>query len=106
MDIERAPRRRSSIWRRVWALCLRIGARCRRPDAGEGMPRCAKATARAIAEVTQGIEGFAFNKAIAKLYEFTNTLTKVQRLDRRDEATRDAGAGAADVTDDAASGRG
>ncbi len=35
-----------------------------------------KATHRAIDDVTKGIEGFAFNKAIAKLYEFTNTLQK------------------------------
>jgi leucyl-tRNA synthetase len=32
--------------------------------------------ARAIADVTAGIEGFAFNKAVAKLYEFTATLSK------------------------------
>ena len=35
-----------------------------------------RATARAIDEVTKGIEGFAFNKAIAKLYDFTNTLSQ------------------------------
>jgi leucyl-tRNA synthetase len=35
-----------------------------------------KALHRAIAEVTAGIEGFAFNKAVAKLYEFTNTFAK------------------------------
>jgi leucyl-tRNA synthetase len=38
----------------------------------------ARATARAVDEVTKGIEGFAFNKAIAKLYEFTNTLQRSQ----------------------------
>jgi leucyl-tRNA synthetase len=38
----------------------------------------AKATARAVDEVTRGIEGFAFNKAIAKLYEFTNAVQKSQ----------------------------
>ena len=27
-------------------------------------------------DVTAGIEGFAFNKAVAKLYEFTNTFAK------------------------------
>jgi hypothetical protein len=32
--------------------------------------------------VTKGIEGFAFNKAIAKLYAFTNTC-KRRRPDRR-----------------------
>jgi leucyl-tRNA synthetase len=31
---------------------------------------------RAIDDVTRLIEGFAFNKAIAKLYEFSNILTK------------------------------
>ncbi|MDH2326639.1 leucine--tRNA ligase [Cereibacter sp. SYSU M97828] len=36
----------------------------------------ARASARAIADVTQGIEGFAFNKAVAKLYEYANTLSK------------------------------
>jgi len=38
----------------------------------------ARATAKAIDEVTKGIEGFAFNKAIAKLYEFTNTVQRAQ----------------------------
>ncbi|PWJ22285.1 leucine--tRNA ligase [Jannaschia seohaensis] len=46
-----------------------------------------KQTARAIHEVTQGIEGFAFNKAVAKLYEFTNTL---HRSDAGAEARRTA----------------
>jgi leucyl-tRNA synthetase len=47
----------------------------------------ARATAKAIDEVTKGIEGFAFNKAIAKLYEFTNTL---QRAQAGSAARRDA----------------
>ena len=34
-----------------------------------------KATAKAVDEVTRNIDNFAFNKAIAKLYEFTNTLS-------------------------------
>jgi leucyl-tRNA synthetase len=58
---------------RVWALCDRIGQYA--PDhSGPGDADLARATARAVHEVTQAIEGFAFNKAIAKLYEFTNTL--------------------------------
>ena len=36
----------------------------------------AKAEARAIKAVTDAIEGFAFNKAVASLYEFTNTIAK------------------------------
>jgi leucyl-tRNA synthetase len=60
---------------RVWSLCDRIGQMP--PDhKGEGDVDLAKATARAIDEVTKGIEGFAFNKAIASLYAFTNTLAR------------------------------
>jgi len=33
-----------------------------------------RAAARAIADVTENVEGFAFNKAVARLYEFTNTV--------------------------------
>ena len=38
----------------------------------------ARIAARSIVEVTQGIEGFAFNKAVAKLYEFTNALQRAK----------------------------
>jgi leucyl-tRNA synthetase len=60
---------------RVWALSTRIGE-MPADHPGEGDADLARATARAIDEVTKGIAGFAFNKAIAKLYEFTNTLSK------------------------------
>jgi leucyl-tRNA synthetase len=36
----------------------------------------ARACARAIVDVTEGIEGFAFNTSVAKLYTFTNTVAK------------------------------
>ena len=57
---------------RVWRLADEIA----RSDAAATDDDAAldRATAKAIAEVTAGIEGFAFNKAVAKLYEFTNTL--------------------------------
>jgi len=60
---------------RVWALCSRIGEM---PEGHQGTDDddLQRATARAVHEVTQGIESFAFNKAIAKLYEFTNTLSR------------------------------
>ncbi|MGB3278307.1 MAG: leucine--tRNA ligase [Pseudorhodobacter sp.] len=59
---------------RVWGLCNRIGEM---PEAvGEGDEDLLRAMHRAIEDVTYSIEGFAFNKAIAKLYEFTNTLSK------------------------------
>jgi leucyl-tRNA synthetase len=60
---------------RVWALCDRIG-QMPADHAGVGDDDLRRATARAIDEVTKGIEGFAFNKAIASLYAFTNTLAK------------------------------
>jgi leucyl-tRNA synthetase len=60
---------------RVWNLCSRIGDM---PEGhlGQGDDDLRRATARAVHEVTQGIERFAFNKAIAKLYDFTNTLAR------------------------------
>ncbi|MGV8953341.1 MAG: leucine--tRNA ligase [Cypionkella sp.] len=60
---------------RVWALCSRIGEM---PDdhQGVGDDDLARATAKTIEEVTRGIETFAFNKAIAALYGFTNTLSR------------------------------
>ncbi|PRY24221.1 leucyl-tRNA synthetase [Aliiruegeria haliotis] len=46
------------------------------PEGGTEDVALAKATHRAIADVTDGIEGFAFNTSIAKLYAFTNTIAK------------------------------
>ena len=57
---------------RVWNLCARIGE-MPQGFVGQGDDDIARATAKAVHEVTQGIERFAFNKAIAKLYDFTKT---------------------------------
>ncbi len=59
---------------RVWRLASEIGEK----GAGTAAEDDAllKGMHRAIADVTGGIEGFAFNKAVAKLYEFTNTFSK------------------------------
>jgi leucyl-tRNA synthetase len=57
---------------RVWRLADEIAAST--APATDEDAVLDRATARAIAEVTAGIEGFAFNKAIAKLYEFANML--------------------------------
>ncbi len=60
---------------RVWSLCDRIGQMD--PDAsGSGDDDLRRAMHKAIFEVTQGIESFGFNAAIAKLYAFTATLSK------------------------------
>jgi leucyl-tRNA synthetase len=60
---------------RVWGLSARIGE-MPADHPGEGDVDLARATAKAIDEVSKGIEGFAFNKAIASLYAFTNTLSR------------------------------
>ena len=61
------------IWRMADEISQSASGGASAPDEALAL---AKATHRTIADVTAGIEGFAFNKAIAKLYEFTNTLQK------------------------------
>ncbi|TVP74051.1 MAG: leucine--tRNA ligase, partial [Rhodobacteraceae bacterium] len=60
---------------RVWSLSQRIAAM---PDdsPAEADTDLLRAMHRAIADCTRAIENFAFNKAIAELYAFTNTLSK------------------------------
>ena len=60
---------------RVWNLCARIGE-VAADHQGKDDLAVQKASARAVHDVTQSIDGFAFNKAIAALYAFTNVLTK------------------------------
>ncbi|MDR5652394.1 leucine--tRNA ligase [Ruixingdingia sedimenti] len=59
---------------RVWRLAADVAA----AEGGEGAEDAAvlKAAHRAIADVTAGVEGFAFNKAIAALYTLTNAIAK------------------------------
>ncbi len=71
---------------RVWRIADEIARSDTPANESEDMA-LARATAKAVDEVTKGIEGFAFNKAIAKLYEFTNTL---QRSQAGSGAKRDA----------------
>ena len=54
---------------RVWRLADEI------PEGGDDA-ELARAAHRAIDEVTKAIEGFAFNKAVAKLYELANAIGK------------------------------
>ncbi len=60
---------------RVWMLCDRIGGMDRAAP-GEGDDELLRAMHKTIFDVTGGIESFGFNAAIAKLYAFTNTLSK------------------------------
>ena len=54
---------------RVWRLADEA------PGGGDD-PDLTKSAHRAIADVTKSIEGFAFNKAVAKLYELANAIGK------------------------------
>ncbi|TWI33316.1 leucine--tRNA ligase [Paracoccus sulfuroxidans] len=54
---------------RVWRLADDI------PE-GDEDPELLRATHRAIDEITRSIEGFSFNKSVAKLYELANAIGK------------------------------
>ncbi|MGR3802112.1 leucine--tRNA ligase [Marinibacterium profundimaris] len=60
---------------RVWSLSVKI-AETDPQGGGEGDEELIRATHKAIFDVTQGVESFGFNAAIAKLYAFTNLLSK------------------------------
>ncbi|GAB5446980.1 leucine--tRNA ligase [Gymnodinialimonas sp.] len=59
---------------RVWSLCDRIAQMDR--NGGEGDEDLLREMHKTIRDVTNGVESFGFNAAIAKLYAFTNTLQK------------------------------
>ncbi|WP_424927461.1 leucine--tRNA ligase [Amaricoccus tamworthensis] len=81
-DVEWTASGAEAAWRhlqRVW----RIAAEIAESDADDAAPGdeandLIRATHRAIRDVTGDIEGFAFNKAVARLYEFTNAIAKLK----------------------------
>ncbi len=60
---------------RVWGLSARI-ADMPADHKGAADDELARATARAVDEVTRSIDTFAFNKAIAALYGFSNAISR------------------------------
>lgn len=60
---------------RVWSLCDRI-AGMDRAAAGTGDEDLLREMHKTIRDVSNGVDSFGFNAAIAKLYAFTNTLSK------------------------------
>ncbi|MGR3761461.1 leucine--tRNA ligase [Roseobacteraceae bacterium NS-SX3] len=60
---------------RVWNLCDKIGE-MDITASGEGDEELLREMHKCIRDVTLGVESFGFNAAIAKLYAFTNTLSK------------------------------
>ena len=84
-DVEWTETGIEGAWRhiqKVWRVSCDIlsqdsnAIRLKPDDEKESIKSLEKAENLAIKGVTEGIEGFAFNKAIAKLYEFTNALAK------------------------------
>ncbi len=74
-DVEWTTSGAEASWKhmqRVWRMAVEIAGENRE---GEDIA-LAKATHRAIADVTEGFEGFAFNKSIAHLYQFTAAIAK------------------------------
>ena len=83
-DVEWTASGAEAAWKhlqRVW----RITAELRDASEGDAKQDAALEKARnvAIDAVTTGVEGFAFNKSVAALYQFTNTIAK-------SKATKDA----------------
>ncbi|HRO11358.1 leucine--tRNA ligase [Amaricoccus sp.] len=61
---------------RVWRLAHETSEAAEAAEAAGGDQTLLRATHRAIRDVTADIEGFAFNKAIARLYELTGAIGK------------------------------
>ena len=76
--IEGAWRHIQKVWRVAYDILAQDDNAIRLELNAEkdSIKKLEKAQNIAIKGVTEGIEGFAFNKSIAKLYEFTNTLAK------------------------------
>ncbi len=79
-DVEWTAAGADAAWKhlqRVWRMADELGES---NDASTTDPKevqaLQRAMHRAIDEVTSGIESFAFNKSVAGLYQFTNTLAK------------------------------
>jgi leucyl-tRNA synthetase len=68
---------------RVWRLAQEAGGGAAAPGSEEAALPLLRATHRAIRDVTADIEGFAFNKAIARLYELTGAIGKAAPAERR-----------------------
>jgi leucyl-tRNA synthetase len=83
-DVEWTAAGAEAAWKhlqRVWRITNEIKSGVDGVD--DPLP-LQKAVAAAIRDVTDGIEGFAFNKSIAKLYELTNTIAKTDAKGRTD----------------------
>ena len=62
------------VWRQIGEASLGTGGDM--PDMGAEATALRRVTHSAIAGVTEGVEGFSFNKAVARLYELSNGIGK------------------------------
>ncbi|MEL7470314.1 MAG: leucine--tRNA ligase, partial [Pseudomonadota bacterium] len=82
-DVEWTNAGVEGAWRflqRVWRLMddLKYGDGAKPDSIGDSATALRRMTHSAIQGVTEGIEGFSFNKSVAKLYELTNALAKAK----------------------------
>ncbi len=81
--VEGASRHVQRVWRLLNESLSAMPEPGTAPPArfGDAALALRRATHRTIQGVTADIEGFAFNKAVARLYEFTNAISKADRTD-------------------------
>ncbi|GHA47172.1 leucine--tRNA ligase [Amylibacter ulvae] len=78
-DVEWTASGAEAAWKhlqRVWRLTDEITQMDDTAGSADEALALQKATHRAIDDVTNGVEGFAFNKSVAALYQFTNAMAK------------------------------
>ena len=74
--VEGASRHVQRVWRMLRAALPGLPPHGSAPEDGAEALALRRATHKTIAGVTADIEGFAFNKAVARLYEFANALAR------------------------------
>jgi len=74
--VEGASRHVQRVWRMLHAALPALPPHGAAPEDGAEALALRRATHKTIAGVTADIEGFAFNKAVARLYEFVNALAR------------------------------
>jgi len=94
-DVEWTAAGADAAWKhlqRVWRLVVELEDTPPALDTPDGPDAIAlrRVLHRTIADLTASIEGFAFNKGVAKLYELTNTIAKAKGGADVARAKRDA----------------
>ncbi len=74
--VEGASRHVQRVWRMLETALPGLPAHGSAPEDGAEALALRRVTHKTIAGVTADIEGFAFNKAVARLYEFANALAR------------------------------